>query len=687
MQMIPQRTFTLGEVDEISWKRTDIEGYLTGAQSLLNQVVGTTGLTKKRDGTLSMLDVTAQANQNSRLYEFKDNLGNYYIIVSGNTTLNIYLFPGTTASLYQIIAGVPYTTSDLPNIDYALDGDSLVLTNGNYPPARCYVSQYTPSVGFNYMVQNIFPYPAYDFGTINYNNFAVVLTAPTPDTIQLQFTGLASDPGFTTAWVGGQIIGAGNAELSPIGSAIITAVVPFTGGTVTFTGTVQTPFNTTTPATLGSQYSIRQPAWSNALGWPKKCLFYQNRQWLANTQSLPDTIFGSRINQPVSFDVGTGLDTDAIVYNIGQSGTGGINWMNGGKQMEIYTENYELVCPQDQNNALTPSTFSIRQQSSYGSSPLMKPLTYINDSYYVTRNGNAIINFHFNGLGLAYTSSNVSVHSEHLVQNPSRAALIRGSDVSQDNFIYFNNKTSQLANFQFAAEYKLAALAPITFTQSPTITILDVCSVNNRLVYLKYYANSGKYMLEVQDNTSISPLKVKMDSTKTATMATSGLVTGIDYLNGYNAHAVSPTGDLGGSMQLVNGVLLPAPVTAGQAYFDNSNDPTYSGNVTVGILFENDVTPMFTFAGANETNFYKNITRIFVDYFQSLDFRINGTQVLFQDFREIAAIGYNLTSRSGTAVISPVNGWNRFNTFTISQVSPYDLIITGISYEVEAAII
>jgi hypothetical protein len=361
MRIVAQHLFTLGEVDEINWKRTDIEVYLTGAQILLNCEVATTGLARKRKGTLYKLTITGQVDPNSRFYEFLDNKGVFYIIMSAPTNFYIYIVnPDSTLTLYQTVSGTPYVSADLPLIDFSLDGDSLVLTHGSYPQARVYVSSYTPAV-FGYMALNIFPYPAYDFSTINYNAATATLTG-SGDTITLVITPVT---GFTTAWIGGQIIGSGNSDLQPVGSAIITNVV-VSGTTTTFTGQVQIPFNLTTPATVGSQYSIRQPAWSAALGYPKKVIFYQNRLWFANTQTLPDTIFGSRLNQPISFDVGTGLDTDAIVYNIGQSDTGGINWMNAGKQLEIYTENNELVAPQDQNNALTPSTFSIRQQSSYG---------------------------------------------------------------------------------------------------------------------------------------------------------------------------------------------------------------------------------------------------------------------------------------------------------------------------------
>jgi hypothetical protein len=111
------------------------------------------------------------------------------------------------------------------------------------------------------------------------------------------------------------------------------------------------------------------------MGYPSKVIFFQNRLWFANTKTLNNTIFGSKINAPVNFDVGVGQDTDAIIYTLGQSDSGGIVWMNGGKQLEIYTANYEFVAPQDQNTGLTPGTFSVRQQAAYGVSEKLKPIS------------------------------------------------------------------------------------------------------------------------------------------------------------------------------------------------------------------------------------------------------------------------------------------------------------------------
>lgn len=706
--MVRQTQFTTGEVDIVNWKRTDIELYMTAAQSLLNMEVGTTGLAKKRKGTKYLLDVTNIVTPHSRMYEFVDKNGNYYIILISDSTIYVISdmegvpYDVVTSNPYfvvtlrgnQVVAGdigmsliqtismMPYLDSEIPFIDYSLSNDVLYLTHPNHPPARLYISDYTTSPPtFAYQVLNINPYPSYDFGNINYNGTTVTLSV-TGNVLTIAFAGLPAGATYTNAWVGGQIIGGGSSETQPIGYANITAVSQVST-TVTFTATVIIPFQTSGYATSGSQYSIRQPAWSTALGWPAKVNFYQNRLWLAANISLPTTVFGSQINSPVDFDVGVGLDSDAIVYTIGQNNSGNILWLNGGKQLEVYCQNNEFAAPQDQNTGLTPSTFSIRQQSSYGCSSLMKPVTYINDSYYSSKTGQAVINFHFNGVGLTYQASNVSLASSHLVNNPQRAMLIQGDDISQDNFIYFLNSPTNISSFQFASEIKLAALTPINFSTNllNKVAVRDIVTVNNALYLLKDYSNNGTTIIEIMTD------EFRMDSCIGSGMAApmSGsqlsLVSGLDALDGYYAEIVYQNQDYGESLD-VNG--NPAPVVAGQCYVFNPNGVT--GHVTVGLLYSCALSPMYVFAGAVEADYYKQITRIYVDYYNSLDFEINGVTVPFQNFSAIQA-GLPLLPETDTAVSSVMSGWDRFYTFVVTQNSPFDLQITSIAYQIDAKII
>ncbi len=693
-KMVRQTAFTAGEADEITWKRTDVAEYLTAAQSLLNVEVGTTGLARKRKGTTFRYNATDEAVFNSTMYEFVDKNSVHYIVLGSDRYFYIFSTPtaetpvidyhGNYVVTYNgeqvvyndqninFIQAIPvdYSAADLFDLDYTQDNDSLIITSPNFPPGRIYISSYTP-ITFSFQYLDIYPLPSYDFNTINYNNSSVILSVLS-NVLTITFTGVPLNS-YNNSWIGGQIIGGGASALAPIGYAIITAVHQI-GNAVTFTATIQIAFQTSGYATAGSQYSIRQPAWVNTLnnpyglGYPSKVLYFQNRLWFGNTALLSNTVFGSRLNQPISFDVGTGKETDAIIYTIGQTNSGSIQWLNGGKQLEIYTTNFEFACPQNEDIGLTPGTFSIRQQSSYGSSRVLKPQTYINDSYFIQKTGKACINFHFTGVGLAYQSTNIAPQSQHLMKNPDSRALLRGTDVSQDNFIYFlNDSDDTLTAFQFASEIKLAALTPVIFQEN--VQLIDIVTVDNKVYILKYYTLTEQYTIESFDTA------VYIDSSESYFMPESGIITVLNRLNGYMVQVVYQNQDFGQYLVVDNQITVHNPLEI-------------SGQVQIGLLYNVEIKPMYPFYSATSAPFEKQLSRIYVDYYQSLNFFINGDLVQYQSFQDIQ-LGLPLIPRTDTAIYSPVSGYSRFDdeAIVITQSSPFDLQILSIGYQLDMAVI
>lgn len=665
---VRQTKFTMGEVDVQNYKRTDFADYLSAAQSLLNVEVGSTGLAKKRPGTKFLLEVNAYAETNSKIYEFTDKNGIFYLVLSDNLALHVFTIVGDVLTFYQTVV-TTYTSAQLLQLDYTEDNDSIVFTVGDVIPSRIFVESYGPVV-FAFEELNIFPFPAFDFGLIDYDGFTVSLTGNTT-TITFEFTGLASDPGFTTEWIGGQIIGGGDTPEDPLGYAIISDVIPWDGAKVVFTGDVRVPFKIAGSSTKGSEYSVRQPAWSDVLGWPKKVALYQNRLWFGNSAALQQSVYGSQINKPTNFDVGVGGDVDAIIYNIGQTNTGGVTWINPGKQLEVYTNNFEFVAPQDVNTALTASTFTIRVQDAYGSSNNFKPVNYTNDSYYAAKTGKAFINFRFDGVGQAYSSTNISIASSHLIKNPKNRALLRGTDSSQDNFVYILNDDDSITAFQFATQGGLAAFTPIQFETDSNgdtiIEVLDIFTINNEVYMLKCYALTQTFVIEkfVSD--------VKLDSYVNSTMDAAGLVTGLDNLDGYVVSVLFDNQDFGSYT-----------VAGGEINVFNPNADV--GPVQVGPLYQFEIKTMNIFDGPLKSNWEKHQTEINVDYFDSLNFFINGKLVPYQTFentqQELPPV-----PQTGTAIFYPVRGWNRFDQVTITQSAPFDCQILAIGYQIGAEIV
>lgn len=458
----------------------------------------------------------------------------------------------------------------------------MILVHNKFPPARITIKDYTKPE-FTYEVLNLYPLPAYDFGDVDYSKATITITTAN-QIATITVTGVQ----FDETWIGGELIGGETSDFNPIGYGIITNVV-YEGSNTVFTADEIVAFKNDT--TKGTRFSIRKPAFSAALGYPSRVLYYQNRLWLANTATLPNTIFGPKINAPVNFDVGIGQDTDAIIYTLGQSDSGGIVWLNSGKQLEVYTANYEFVAPQEQDIGLTPSTFSIRQQSAYGVSDKLKPLSYLNDSYYLNKMGNAIINFRFQGIGQSYLASNISQASTHLVKNPNKAVLLRGSDTSQDNLIYFLNPDHTITAFQFSHEVNLAALTPLSSHEQNEIQ--DIVSIDNNIYLLKNYKNSQQTVLERMDE------NLKIDGYEIKQLPEDGVIEDLKRFEGMMVQIIFDDQDYG--LYVVNDGKIQVKKP------EKKTGPCY-----VGLLYPVEIIPMYFYAGSFNADLMKQTTKIYV---------------------------------------------------------------------------
>ena len=107
--------------------------------------------------------------------------------------------------------------------------------------------------------------------------------------------------------------------------------------------------------------------------------------------------------------------------------------------------------------------------------------------------------------------------------------------------------------------------------------------------------------------------------------------------------------------------------------------------MTIGLLYDVLIRPMYLYSGPNNAPLKKQMTRIYVDYYQSLNFYVNGMFVPYLTYPVV--LGGVLVPVTDTVIINPVSGYDRFSTFDITQTSPFDLQILAISYEIETVII
>ena len=651
MGYVRQDNFSFGEIDEINFNETTSSLYLHALKSGKNMLVSDTGKLKKRPGFKNVLDVSHLAiTENSRLFGFLGENGDYWVIIALPLE---FVFYNITTQAYGTNVVTPYTASQLQDLQSTNGEGELIFAHPEHIPARLQQTGLLFSyVPFSFAVQ-----PAYDFGKVLYNPSTAVLSGTTT-TFTLTFS--APSQTFTTQWIGGVVIGGGANSDDPIGYGIITGAT-----SSVLTGTVKVAFKTGT--FQGSDFSVRQPVFTTALGFPRTLIFFQGRLWFANTKSLKNTLFGSKINQFDNFDVGVGNPPDAIIETLGDTNVGEILFLNAGKQIEIYTRNKEYVAPQPSGSALTPDTFTVRPQSSYGINAICPPVTYENDSYYVGRGGASLFKFQFQGLGEAYASENISIAASHLIKQPKRNVIMQSTDLSQENYLFLVNPDFTLTVYQFSDISKVNAFMPLVFGENDaTIKFYDIVNINNEIYLLVNLVTNGKWILARFDEDFYH------DFYTVETLPENGVITGLTALEDYSV-----------SVMYEGQFLGDYTVTGGQITVINQGK---EGACTVGITYTPEVIPLSLFIGKDSTDSLKKSSYLYVDYFKSLDFRINGKLVPYQNFVDIQA-GSPLIPQTGRARLGTAKGWQLTEDVVITQTTPLPLNILSISYQVEGELI
>jgi hypothetical protein len=103
-------------------------------------------------------------------------------------------------------------------------------------------------------------------------------------------------------------------------------------------------------------------------GWPAAVAFHDGRLWFGGTTAQPDGLYGSTINQYFNFDVGEGLDNQAVQVAIGSEDISNIQHIVSNRDLQIFTATSEFIAPRSNAQVLTPANTRVLRQTPYGCS-------------------------------------------------------------------------------------------------------------------------------------------------------------------------------------------------------------------------------------------------------------------------------------------------------------------------------
>lgn len=450
---------------------------------------------------------------------------------------------------------------------------------------------------------------------------------------------------------------------------LLTVVPLITGGTATATGTV----TQTTPGV-----SRHEPAWSATRGYPRTTTFFEGRWFFGGTRSLPQTLFGSAVNDIGNFEILEALDGDAVQVTLDGQQTNAINGLYSGRSFQMFTSGGEFRYIKQPGNPITPAD-APKNQTQYGSAKI-RPVAVDGATIFVQRTRKAIRDFKYTLDEDAYASLGLSSLAPHLINGVVDIAAWTGSSTDEINLVFVVNGDGTVALLNTRREADVLAWTQ-WFTGASAVADEDTSVVSGHdkfkavatTVDEVYFATrrtidgTDKLFLEILDDDMYVDAGVNV---------TGGVASNVVHLANETCR-VRLRPDHLVLADSVGGTVTPASPYEGSA-------------IQVGLNFNPKVRPMpLNGIGAGGRSLIKKqrVVNVAVRVRNTIGLILNEDRILADRFYDIDDFDATITPSSGNFSTEETSNWDdtEDKLVTFSQVDPLPMEILGIQVILEAA--
>lgn len=501
-------SFTAGEVSLELAGRGDLTAYDNGAGNLTNMFVMPTGGIYRRTG-LRYVDTTSG---DGRLVSFEFNTEQVYLLVFREAIVDVYQDGAKLTS----IDPAPWTGPQVKNINWVQSADTLLVVHPDVEPQKLTRDKAgTWSVGAwkYYEKDTLIKQPYHKFA----DDEITLQASATSGTITLT----ASADVFVVEHVGKRIR-IENKEVE---------VTSFTDATH-----VQAVCKETLSTTAATK-DWEEQSFSDVRGWPVSVCFHQDRLVIGGSRDLPNRLWMSKSADLFNFDLGTGLDDEAIEFAILSDQVNAIRALFSGRHLQVFTSGAEWMVTGD---PLTPTSIQLKRQTRVGS-PLgrtVPPCDVDGATVFVSRAGDELREFLFTDLEQAYQAGDLATLSRHMVKTP----VDQDYDKSKRH-LHLVMSDGTLGTLTLFRREKVTAWS----RQVTDGTFLSIALVDADVYVL--IKRGEAYFIEVFDAT------FNVDSgLKGSDVSAKNIWSGLDHLEGKMVHVVGDGTPLG-TYQVVGGAV------------------------------------------------------------------------------------------------------------------------------------
>lgn len=161
----------------------------------------------------------------------------------------------------------------------------------------------------------------------------------------------------------------------------------------------------------------RESAFSKRRGWPCSITFHQDRLVFGGSKSWPSGVWLSQVGRHNNFDVGTGLDDEAIFITLLSQQRQQICTVVSSDNLQILTSAGEWAIS---SKPLTPSVVDIKQHTSVGSvaTRYLPPQKIEGATVFISNSKKDIRELSLDQLSENYNATDLCAQAKHLMQEP-----------------------------------------------------------------------------------------------------------------------------------------------------------------------------------------------------------------------------------------------------------------------------
>lgn len=376
-----KNSFTAGELAPELLGRSDLRAYANGARELRNVLIQPTGGVTRRPGLRHVAGLPGP----TRLVAFEFNTEQTYLLALSHRRLQVFAGDALLAE-----GPGPWTAAHLPGLSWTQTADTLLLVHPDLPPQ---VITRTGAASWVVRDWNLDPEP--------FHRFAPAAAVMTPSGGTGTVTLETSEPVFLPGHVG--------ARFRVVDGLVrIAAVLSPQRASAAVEGSISEPAPTR---------DWTEAAFSGARGWPVSVCFHQDRLVIGGSRDLPNRLWLSRTGDLFSFELGKGLDDEAIAFGLYSDQVNAIRAVFSGRSLQVFTSGSEWMVS---GEPLTPASIQLDRQTRIGSRTgrNVPPVDVDGSTIFAARSGRALYEFAYTEVAQAYQANDLALVAHHLVRDP-----------------------------------------------------------------------------------------------------------------------------------------------------------------------------------------------------------------------------------------------------------------------------